>query len=321
VMAVTAHEMIGMVGGGTKVPLQIVNGCLGGAVVFVALFGIKGMAKMASLMLPLLIAMLLYAFYVASGTAGNKGDVEEVSALFRGEGLTMVLATVILFVVDIPTYYRFSCSKRDSYISIALLLGVVVPIIEGVGAFLGSREGSSELIDAFVGGGSSLSRVTMGLLLLIAGWTTNNANLYSATVAMTAIAPRLNFSLRTLTIGAVGVGVAIIGMLDNLEVLLQSMGIVVCAMGAVITGCYLASQVCTLVPEKALNGINLMAWVLSLSGGALAALGVMSISGVPIVDAFVIGCGASLMMNTASSQLRLMRKKQETRATTCGGIK
>jgi len=114
--------------------------------------------------------------------------------------------------------------------------------------------------------------------LILAGWTTNNANLYSATVSLQTLIPGLTETSRTLILGFLGTFLACFNFLDNLILVLDLIGILLGSMGAVIVFHYAFKQ----QKEKQ---ENIIAWISGIIGGFISYYG-YTYSSIPVLDAF-----------------------------------
>ena len=73
------------------------------------------------------------------------------------EGISVGIAAAITAVVDMPTYFRHARSRIDSRIAVAIFLPVAVPMIEGLGIYLASKNPDRGSIqEVLTGGGSAM---------------------------------------------------------------------------------------------------------------------------------------------------------------------
>lgn len=242
-----------------------INLMLGLIIALVALKGSKGMCALANISMPILVAMIALA---VSQALGN--DIVETESLpITLGGLSLVLASAIGAVIDLPTFFRESRSQKDALIATALLFLFVIPLIEGVGIYLSVKTGDGNIIAALTGNSSSpLLKAFAALFVLFAGWTTNQANLYSATVSSQVIFPKIS----PLMFGLFATGLSCFNVLDQLTELLEVIGIVLASMGGIMIAALLKGQ-------KGLSPVTLF---LSLAAGFFS-----PISGIGVVDAFL----------------------------------
>ena len=160
---------------------------------------------MATLMTPLLTLAILYALYYAPVPP---------SAPLSMAGLSLVISCSIAAVIDLPTFFREARSPRDAKIAASALFLISLPLVECAGVFIPT-------LNPF--------------FLLLAGFTANNANMYSAAVSLETLVP-LPLRHRLLLICLIGTLLALFPLLENLEVYINTIGIIISSMGGVLIG-------------------------------------------------------------------------------------
>ena len=264
-------DMMGEVLGGA----MAIKALLGGLIVAIALFGLKALTLFSSISMPILIGTMGYAFY---GSLGKEGS--HLSETMTYEGISVAIAAAITAVVDMPTYFRHSKSRRDSRIAVVIFILVALPLIEGLGIYLSYKNPGTTILETFSSAGSYLWGIWIALFLLLAGWTTNNTNLYSAANCLGTLTPQFSMRSRQVAIGGVGTALCLLDLPKHFVLILQLLGVSVVSMGVVILTSYLLNR----VSKK----FNLIAWGISAGIGALSALKWIEISGIALVDAAFI---------------------------------
>lgn len=252
--------------------------CLLGIVMLCGgMLGMKGVGLLANISLPLLIGTIGYAVV----GAGERVETLSSSFLLTTSGISLVLAASIAAVIDLPTFFRFARSKKDALFALFLLFGVILPFLEGVGVFLYTRnQGGNFLEVLLVPPFSSLWKFWVLSFVLLAGWTTNSANLYSAVVSLQIALPKLSFKKGTLWVGFFGTLLASLDLSSCLEIILEPIGIILGSMGSVMIVTFLFDQ-------KKISNIAMVAWLLGILGGLLSLKGV-SLTEIPVLDAFIV---------------------------------
>jgi len=261
--------------------------CLGIAMTAVSSFGIRGLGILSQICTPLLILTLGAALYIVSGTGAI---VVSSPSLMLGSGVSLVISTAIAAVIDLPTYFRHARTKKDGMIAAILLFGLVLPFVEGIGIYLGMHVPNGTILDALTQGGGAFWSLWVAGFLLLAGWTTNNTNLYSAGTNSFALIPRLGFVARTLLIGALGTFFACFGLLNHFAIVLEVMGILIASMGGVMLAVYLQ--------KKSSIQSNYAASFMGLILGILTLFGVITVTGASVVDAFLGAGGFAVILNS-----------------------
>jgi cytosine permease len=251
---------------------------LGFLITLAGIRGIKGLTTLANMSIPILIFTIAYALYDVNETPlAAVGENE----LLTFSGISLVIACGIGAVVDLPTFFRLAKSKKDSLIAAIILFGLILPLIEGIGVYLFAHSQGDNIISLLASPASpKLWKLWVILFLLLAGWTTNNANLYSASVSLKTMMPKVSELKRTVLLGCVGTILSCFNFLDNLVLVLDMIGIVLVSMGAIMILHFLGK-------EKSNKKINFTAWVLGITGGALSQLG-YSMTEIPVLDAFIV---------------------------------
>jgi cytosine permease len=279
-MSLSIHEMILKVGGLASfntVPLTLGLGVL---ITLGAQKGIIALDKISAFSMPILIGTLTYALYI---TATAQKSVQIPLGVLSFEGVSLIVATAIAAMVDLPTYYRFARSKRDAFISIALVCLVALPAIEFVGVYLGAyTEGS--ILDTLSATGGVLWKLWVCIFIVLAGWATNNTNIYSSSIGLEQLIPSVAYSKRVFLVGTLGTVLACLGVLDKFELMLEGMGIFVASMAAVIITRFLLNH---LVPTPN-SWTNILAWACATSFGILSLLKVIKLSDFALVDTWIV---------------------------------
>ncbi len=119
----------------------------------------------------------------------------------------------------------------------------------------------------------------MTFFLGLKGFTTNSANLYSASVSLNALVPGITLAPATLITGCVGIALSLLPLLENLEMALTALAVTTSSLGAL----FLISYKKTL-PK---NGLPLTAWLVGVCIGICSLLSLITLTGEPVCDAFL----------------------------------
>lgn len=309
-MSLSLADTIQIIYGQNPLSSTVMTLILGTLITIVALKGIEALDRFATITMPLLIGTMGYALYNAY-TAGNSKSIALLSDGQIGgltlAGVPLVIATCIAVVADLPTYYRFAASRRDSFASIAFLFLLAVPVIEFVGVYMGSQIGGANIIETLTANGGSLWHLWIGLFLLFAGWTTNNTNLYSAAVCLKNILPKYSQALCTIAIGIAGTLLASVNLLQNFELVLEAMGIMIASMAAVILTRFV-TQLSGPQDSGQNYKLNLICWAIGLAVGCLSLFGIVGITYSGLIDSWISASGATI----AVMILRVSQKNNRT---------
>lgn len=291
VMSLSLHALLESFTG-LSLPTGMINLGLGVLIVGVALCGIQALSLLSSLSMPVLIGTMAYAVYYAGQTAHPIVDFP-----LTIEGASITIATALIAVIDMPTYFRLVRSRRDGLIAVIIIYLLALPAIEGVGVYLAYANPAVTLMETLYLENSALWNIWIALFLLLAGWTTNNTNLYSATVCSGVIASGMTDKKRTLLVGCMATMLALMGILEHFTVFLQLMGIMVGSMGAVIIVRYLLGCCAVLRTTSIINAVHLGAFASGVLVGLLSLAKLISITQMPLVDAFCMAALVTLQGN------------------------
>ncbi|MDP1836322.1 MAG: hypothetical protein Q8K75_10415 [Chlamydiales bacterium] len=267
VMCDSAQEALG-------VPAIVLNILFGLAITLCARKGIGALSRMAAMCAPLLAVTIIWALVQAP--IPSMPTVTEWPGL---RGVSLVMATAIAMVIDIPTYFRYARTTMDGIITNALVFLVALPLVEGIGVYLSAGMTEGTILQALQGSGGTIWCIWIALFLLIAGWASNNTNLFSAVISAEVLAPTISHDKRTLALGAFGTLLACLNVGQHVEQVVTVLGIGVSSMGGAMIAAYLLNSTATMR--------NLFSWSLGYGVGLLAFFQIITLSDIALLDAFV----------------------------------
>lgn len=219
---------------GTVVMWTLIGGFL---MCVTAIIGFKGIKWLSNIGVPLLFILVFVAFFI---TLRNV-PMETVTAASQAAGLTKAMTIPAAMTTVIGSFVTTACyipdisrySKRDKDAVVGSFIGFLISfcIIQLIGAYFACAYGTADLSDIFinkVGLG-----VFAGFVLIVATWTTNDNNLYSAILGLsnaigTDRIPRwlltAIFGILSTILGAFGLVNYFIGFLNILGVCIPPFG-------------------------------------------------------------------------------------------------
>lgn len=253
-----------------------------GVVMFItAVYGVKWMAVLNYIAVPLLVILCAYGGFYAIDTAGwgtiNSAVAENLMSM--PVAISTVIGLFALGATCNSDYTRY-CKTRSDVVK-ATVIGVMPAalLMIMVGAVMAVGTGNFDVTAMFAGLG--LPIVAM-LVLILATWTTNTGNAY-----MSGLAACKMFSVKdskrpfvTMLCGALGVVLAIAGLADFLSTYISILGAVVPPiMGVVICDYFV---ICkgkkeNWAPVRGINWIGILAWIIGGGFALLETLGVVSV--------------------------------------------
>ena len=138
--------------------------------------------------------------------------------------------------------------------------------------------GETDIMRIIVGFGLGVPAL---LVLILSTWTINAANLYSASLSLTATFPRVNQWKFTLLAGACGSLLAVAGIIDSFVSFLLVLGIIIPPIAAI----YVIDAFNSYRTETALRWPAIVTWLFSVAIALLAYAGYFTLTTVPALDA------------------------------------
>ena len=258
---------------------------LGLAIIMTAVRGIKALNLLANLSLPLLVGTLGYGLFSV-----ERSTIVSVEPSLSWGGVSVIIAMAITMIIDLPTYFRHAVSQRDGLISIVLIFAVALPIMEIAGVYLASGVSEGTILDVLKMNHGYIWNIWIAVFLVLAGWTTNNLNLYSASVSLGVVAKSSSMEARTWMIGCFGTLLACFDVLSHLVSVLNTIGVLISSMGAVIITRYILEQLSGIPVTARDQSKHLIAWAMGLLFGFCGMNG-LSLTNISGLDAMI---GAAL---------------------------
>ena len=246
-----------------------------------AVYGVKWMAVLNYIAVPLLVIMCAYGGVHAINAAGWNNITSAVTENLMS--MPVAISTVIgLFALGATCnadYTRY-CKKRGDVVK-ATLLGVIPAalLMILVGAVMAIGTGNYDVTAMFAGLG--LPIIAM-LVLILATWTTNTGNAY-----LSGLAACKMFSVKdkkrpfvTMLCALLGILLAILGLADFLNTYIGILGAVVPpVMGVVICDYFV---ICkgkkeNWSPVRGVNWIGIISWLIGGIFALLETLGVIAV--------------------------------------------
>lgn len=263
-----------------------------GVVMFItAVYGVKWMAVLNYIAVPLLVALCAYG----GGYAIHIAGWEKITGMVTENAMSMPLAvsTVIgLFALGATCnsdYTRY-CRSRGDVVK-ATVLGVLpaAVLMIMVGAIMALGTGNYDVTSMFAGLG--LPVVAM-LVLILATWTTNTGNAYMSGLAlckMFSIKDK-NRAKATMGVGVLGTIIAIAGLASVLEGFISIVGATVPPiMGIVIADYWVVckGRAENWKPQRGVNWCGILAWIFGGGFALCETLGVFTVFS-PALDGVIV---------------------------------
>jgi len=217
--------------------------------------------KLGPLILLSCLAMFMWSIVDAQIVQGSQDTIAFLPAL------SLVLATSLGVVIDVPTYYRIASSRKEAFLSLFIVIWLVTSVVQVLGVILVSQYSLTELIMS-----------PFGIVLAVSGWLMNVNNLYSAVVSSQTLFKWGGFALRSIVFG--GIGLMIVGLHagESLATTIEAITLGISSMGGVMIACVVTERRSAL----ALG----CAWLIGVLIGGLGLTGSIALTGAAQIDAF-----------------------------------
>ena len=275
------------------------------------IFGFRVMERFVRVTVPALIALMGYVVWLSASRGGlasaltHSGD----HTLSTVDALSSVIGAIILTAVLAPDLTRYTRNDRNALISV---LGVAVgfPAALILAAIPAAIYGARDLMSVM-----ALLQIPgiAIMVLVISTWTSNTANLYSATLTLATLFKRT--SPRTLGLwGAlVALAAALGGIADHFIPLLIVLGVISAPLAGVYAVDFFALHggrpygAGEMNALPAFRGSAVLAWGLGSAVGLVETYCGHTLTKIPAVDSILATVIGHLLMNRSLLRLRRQR--------------
>lgn len=273
---------------GVNIPLWLSIIFWGCAMFITSVYGIGMIRILNMISVPALFILLIYGVINALGQPGAAATIASYAPPTPTPMLTGITLAVGGFAagsVLAGDYTRYCKNRKDTVIS--SIVGVIPAGVGAlvIGALLAITAGNYDITMMF----SNIGLPVIGLIVLIlATWTTNTGNAYSAGIAVVNIFKLKDNkrSLATLICGAVGTLLALLGIIDLFVPFLSILGYAIPPIAGVAIADYWIKGKGNADKWKAKEGVNWLGVISWLAGTAVAAF--LPNFFIPTINAIVV---------------------------------
>ena len=261
-------------------------------ILITTIFGFKAIDRLALFAVPLLILFLLYvsSLSLAGSSWETVLSTEGSNPAYFSTAVSTVIGSLIVGVVLMPDLSRYARSVKDCVSAsvlgngvgncFSMLMGVAPAIVTGLLDPMAYMIALGLVGSAFV-------------ILVFATWTTNSVNLYSTTLAVAIIKPKIPEWKLTVACGVIGTALAMIGITDYFIGFLEWLGVIVPPVASIYLTDYfvLKQKNYSLTLQDSLPDYDhaaIVAWVIGTASSAFTFVSEFSLSTIPTLDALVI---------------------------------
>ena len=288
--------------------------------VVTTIYGFRAIDRLSRIAVPLLAALLLYGVWAVldgaslaelSGVPGRPHEgLASISA-----GISIVIGSFFVGVTLVPDLSRFARGRRDAITGAFLSYGIGFPVILLLSGLPVLVSAEPDLITSMTSLGLGIPAL---IVMVFATWTTNINNLYSASLSIARIMPKVRDWVITLVSGVIGTLLALAGIMDHFVSFLILLGIIV----PPIAGVYLVNyflirptrinvQQLDAVPDFRWDAIG--SWAIACALGFLERAQDWSITSVTAIDTLLIAMAVLWTWNRFQSRARVSLKRASRR--------
>jgi cytosine permease len=272
----------------------------------VTIFGYRSVEKMAFVVVPLLAVVLSsYAIYML--TKHPLAEVLERGALGHPisypTAISIVAGTSLSICVLLPDFTRYSKSAAHTAWAVILGLSLGLPPFILIGAYLTAATDEPDFIKTMLVSGWGLIAI---VVVALTCWIHMNTDLYSASLNLSSIVPRMAKWKLTAFAGLAGTALALFGIVSRYVPFLIILSVVLPPIAGVYTGDYLVRrkvyETAGLENLSRLRPLTLAAWLLGVAVGFATApkgemgLGLFNLTTLPAIDSFLASFVAQLAL-------------------------
>lgn len=280
-----------------SLPIELYVVFSGVLIVAVTISGFKGIDKLATTLVPLMVIFLLLAAWLSIDDVGSWVSPRGSENMTLALAVSAVIGSYIAGVTIQPDYSRFAASRRGALGSAFVALGISFPLVLFCVAIPAVALGEPDLFKVMFALGIGIPAF---LLLLLAAWSSNVLCVYSASLSLATIF--LGFPLRNIVIaiGIVGTGLALVRVDEYLTQYLVLLGITVPPISSIyiVDALFLRNK----FDEEALSQRPRLvyraaiAWVAAVGFGYLSYAGIFSLTSIAAIDSIVVAGGLSFLL-------------------------
>jgi purine-cytosine permease-like protein len=203
-------------------------------IILLVINGINALKFFSKLAVPLFIITMGNAL-ISSFNNSIIPTIEINNNILQIKAILLIIAAPFGMIFDLPTYYRFSKSKKDSVLSIAIVFIIALSVVEILGVIIASLNQNQEnIINVLTLNQSLLFLVVNTLFILITGIAVNNGNLYVSSINSGAFLSKVSLEKRIILFGIIGTGLSFFDVLANFDKLLNGIMIIISSLMALI---------------------------------------------------------------------------------------
>lgn len=198
---------------------------LGGILmVSTAILGFKGLDKLSIIAVPLIFILLILANYFSLTIKPIEEVISSVgnNSISFGVAISMLVGGWMVGATIMPDITRYGKSTKDAILGAFLCFVPGLLLIIALSTIPALALGKTDIIDIMTSFGWPIIST---IILLMAAWSSNDNNLYSASLSIASIFPKVKKWKITLIAGLIGTSLSILGIMGQFITFLILLGV------------------------------------------------------------------------------------------------
>ncbi|NRA70903.1 MAG: cytosine permease [Gammaproteobacteria bacterium] len=249
---------------------------------WVSLKGFKGIDKLALYLVPLMIGFIIYATSISIASPQVELLWQSHNELTLLQAISAVVGAYIVGAVIQPDYSRFATNAKRGSVAATLALGLTFPLVLILVSIPAVIAGQTDLILIMMNIGIG---VPAFLLLLLSSWSSNVLSLYSASLSLNTIAPKISLTQFNFAVAFVGTVIAFGDVQEYFIDFLIVLGICIPPIGAIYCLHWLFEREKNVA--STVNWRAMIAWFSGCTMGFLSYFDRFSMSGIATLDTII----------------------------------
>ncbi|MDR6224687.1 cytosine permease [Desmospora profundinema] len=218
---------------GLEMPIWLLSLIGGLLMTTTAVFGYRAIEKLSVWAVPLMVGLFLFAVYFAFtrwsfGEIMGAVPVEEPLSI--GLAISYVIGIFLVGTVISPDVARWAKSRRDAVLSSVFGFFFGNSIMLFIAIILSRATGTEDLAEIFILLGLGVPAL---LILILSQWTTNDNNLYSASLGFSVVFRDIPKSWLTVVAGLIGTTLAVMDIYGNFILFLTHLTVLISPIGGI----------------------------------------------------------------------------------------
>ncbi|MFD1363321.1 cytosine permease [Lentibacillus salinarum] len=221
---------------GIDVPVKVLALIGGLLMMTTAIYGYRAIEKLSKFSVPFLILLIVAALSVALNEKGTDDVLQTTGNTFSfGAATSLVIGVFVVGTIISPDIARWAKTKKDAVLSafFGFLIGNSFMLVMAI--VLSKAMNTSDLTVIFIALGMGIPAI---IVLTLAQWTTNTNNLYSSSLGLAVLLPKIPKKILTILAGLFATLFAVLGIFDHFVVFLNFITVFIAPVGGIYAAEY-----------------------------------------------------------------------------------